>query len=168
MELINKSATGSWVADIHAMHNKFGVHEAVSKMSNENRELFLKFRLDFLLEELTETYKAAGYRLNAEIMIDEAFKRDPEEIVDGLIDLCVVAIGTLDILNIDSQRAWNAVYNANMAKSPGVKPGRPNPLGLPDMIKPEGWQAPSHAGNHGLLPEIFAPRHEAQSNITLN
>ena len=36
----------------------------------------------------------------------------------------------------------------------GVKPERPNPLGLPDLIKPEGWEAPSHEGNHGKFNNI--------------
>jgi len=39
-----------------------------------------------------------------------------------------------------------------MTKEVGEKPERPNPLGIPDLIKPEGWQAPSHEGNHGLIP----------------
>ena len=41
-----------------------------------------------------------------------------------------------------------------MAKQVGVKPGRPNPLGLPDLMKPEDWKAPSHEGNHGKLHDI--------------
>ena len=84
----------------------------------------------------------------------ERFENDAEEIVDGLIDLCVVAIGTLDALGVNSYDAWNRVLAANMAKQVGVKPSRPNPLGLPDLIKPEGWEAPSHAGNHGLLTRL--------------
>lgn len=42
-----------------------------------------------------------------------------------------------------------------MNKKVGVKESRPNPLGLPDLIKPEGWTAPSHADNEGKLKEIF-------------
>jgi hypothetical protein len=42
-----------------------------------------------------------------------------------------------------------------MAKSPGVKEGRPNPFGLPDLIKPEGWEAPNHEGNHGDIAKAF-------------
>jgi len=41
-----------------------------------------------------------------------------------------------------------------MTKEVGIKASRPNPLGLPDLIKPEGWQPPSHQGNHGLLKFI--------------
>ena len=81
--------------------------------------------------------------------------KDPEEIVDGLIDLCVFAIGTLDVFGVDANQAWDQVYKANMVKSPGVKEGRPNPFGLPDLIKPEGWKSPSHEGNHGNLTNAF-------------
>ena len=79
---------------------------------------------------------------------------DGEEIVDGLIDLCVVAIGTLDAFGVDAYKAWDEVLKANMSKNVGVKEGRPNPLGLPDLMKPEGWQAPSHQGNHGIFDDL--------------
>ena len=82
---------------------------------------------------------------------------NPEEIVDALIDLCVVAIGTLDAYMVDSHAAWNEVLWCNMQKKPGVKPERPNPLGLPDLIKPEGWKAPSHAGNHARFEDMVSP-----------
>ena len=48
-----------------------------------------------------------------------------------------------------------AVHDANMVKSPGVKAERPNPFGLPDLIKPEGWVGPSHEDNHGDIPNII-------------
>jgi len=79
---------------------------------------------------------------------------DSEEIVDGLIDLCVVAIGTLDAFGVDPYKAWDEVLRANMAKEVGVKPTRPNPLGVPDLIKPDNWEAPSHEGNHGKLNDL--------------
>ena len=111
---------------------------------NDNPEKlkdFLAFRLDFLEEELTETVKAFA-------------ENDGEELVDGLIDLCVVAIGTLDAFGIDPYKAWDEVLKANMAKEVGVKPTRPNPLGVPDLIKPDNWKAPSHTGNHGKFNDI--------------
>ena len=134
--------SNDWVKDIHVMQTKFGTRDAVEKMDKEKLRTFLKFRLDFLNEELTETKNA----------LENA---DPEEIGDGLIDLCVVAIGTLDAYGVDAYDAWDEVLDANMAKEPGVKEGRPNPMGLPDLIKPEGWTAPSHEGNHGILPEFM-------------
>ena len=133
-----------WVKDINDMHAKFGVHKWMDDNQSENEKLnkFLEFRLKFLAEELNETTLAFE-------------SKDPEEIVDGLIDLCVVAIGTLDAFSVDAYKAWDQVHNANMAKEPGVKESRPNPLGLPDLIKPEGWNGPSHDGNHGHLPHAF-------------
>ena len=127
--------------DMHNMHNHYGVHDAVEKLSGEQLTAFFEFRMDLLREELVETY--------------QAFKgRDPEELVDGLIDLIVVAAGTLDLFEVDAQRAWDAVLEANLAKEVGIKEGRPNPLGLPDLTKPEDWKAPSHANNHGRFTEI--------------
>jgi len=125
-----------WVKDINDMHAKFGVHESVEKMGATKLTSYLSFRLNFLSEELNETGKAAG-------------EADPEEIVDGLIDLCVVAIGTLDAFGVDAHKAWDEVLKANMSKEVGVKDSRPNPLGLPDLIKPDGWVGPSHESNTG-------------------
>jgi len=133
--------SSNWVQDINDMHAKFGVHDWVANASQEDLKQYLIFRLAFLKEELDETFKAFG-------------EKDPEEIVDGLIDLCVVAIGTLDAFQVDPYKAWDEVHNANMSKVVGVKPERPNPLGLPDLVKPEGWQNPSHEGNHGILDNI--------------
>lgn len=130
-----------WVKDISEMHTKYGVRDWVAKNPVKLRE-YLTFRLNFLQEELDET-RAAG-------IMDE----DPEEVVDGLIDLCVVAIGTLDAFGIDAYKAWDEVHRANMAKEVGIKPERPNPLGLPDLIKPNGWKAPKHTGNHGVIPRF--------------
>jgi hypothetical protein len=127
-----------WVSDIEEMHYKYKFHEAVTKLSAEDRKKFLNFRLSFLKEELSEMEKA----------MEEDNK---EEIVDALIDLCVVAIGTLDLFEVNPYKAWDTVFNANMNKNVGVKASRPNPLGLPDLIKPAGWVAPSHENNTGIL-----------------
>lgn len=128
-----------WVKDISNMHKHYGVYEAIQKLDNEKLRKFLEFRINFLQEELDELRDA----------------KSAEDVVDALIDLCVVAIGTLDCYQINSYKAWDDVLRANMNKTPGVKETRPNPLGLPDLIKPEGWTAPDHTGNHGLATKIF-------------
>lgn len=125
-----------WVADIHNMHDYYGLSEVFEAFDYEKKKLFLEFRANFLQEELDEL---------------KANMDNPEEVVDALIDLCVVAIGTLDTYGIDAHRAWDEVLSANMNKRVGIKEGRPNPLGLPDLMKPEGWKPPSHEGNHGRL-----------------
>jgi len=129
----------NWVRDIAGMHKHYGVNEKVQDFDAAKLKLFLDFRIAFLDEELTEL------KVN---------RRNPEEVVDALIDLCVVAIGTLDSFGIDSQEAWVRVLRANLANDVGIKESRPNPLGLPDLIKPAGWKAPNHAGNHGLLTKM--------------
>lgn len=129
-----------WVKDIYDMQGKYQTREWVENNPDKLRD-FLEFRIDFLQEELDET---SGALVNA----------DAEEIVDGLIDLCVVAIGTLDAFGVDPYKAWDEVLYANMQKRVGKKATRPNPLGVPDLVKPDDWEAPSHKGNYGKLDNI--------------
>lgn len=101
----------------------------------------LNFRLNLLSEEYNETL--------------EAYERgDAEELVDGLIDIVVIAIGTLELAGVDVEQAWEEVMRANMSKVRGVKPGREESNGF-DVLKPEGWISPSHQSNHGVLDEIL-------------
>ena len=132
-----------FVKDIRNMHKQFGVHQWLRDSKNKNKlRDFMVFRLDFLEEEFEETQKAF-------------FSNDKEGVVDGLIDLIVVAIGTLDILGVDTDKAWDEVHGANMSKEPGIKESRPNPLGLPDMIKKPDWKGPNHECNTGRLYEFL-------------
>jgi len=133
-----------WANDIAMMHSKFGVRDwfEANKDNKELMDKYLRFRLSMCKEELDET-------------LDAIEAKDSEEIVDGLIDMCVFAIGTLDVFGVDPNVAWDRVYKANMNKNVGVKEGRPNPFGLPDLIKPEGWEAPNHEGNHGDLDKAL-------------
>ena len=128
--------------DMRDMHDHYGVHAAIDKMDPQKLQQFLAFRLEFINEELQETTYAA-------------INGDTEEIVDGLIDIIVVAAGTLDAFDIDAEEAWYQVLKANMSKEVGVKESRPNPLGLPDLVKPEGWIGPNHEKNHGLLRKAY-------------
>lgn len=124
------------------MQEHYGMNRAVDALDKDKLKQFLQFRIDFLEEELKELTTAK----------DES---NTEDVVDALIDLCVVAIGTLDSFAVDSHEAWDRVLNANMNKRVGVKPSRPNPLGLPDLVKPEGWTAPRHHDNVGFLGEAL-------------
>lgn len=129
----------NWVADIAEMHDKYGVLEKVQRFNDEKLKKFLEFRIKFLEEEMHELKTA----------------KSADDVVDALIDLCVVAIGTLDLFEVDASLAWDRVHEANMNKKVGIKESRPNPLGLPDLIKPEGWRAPTHDDNTGTLTSIF-------------
>lgn len=131
--------TADWVANIAAMHEKFGVNPIIRGLDKDKLATYLKFRLDFLQEELNEAKNA----------------ETADDVVDAMIDLCVVAIGTLNAFDVNAYEAWNRVHEKNMQKEPGIKASRPNPLGLPDLIKPPGWTSPTHIDNVGLLSKLF-------------
>ena len=137
----------NWVKDIGEMHIKYGVNSAVREFDQEKLVAFLQFRINFLQEELDEMRAAVAAKDNGLSSADD--------VVDALIDLCVVAIGTLNAFDVDTYAAWDRVHFANMKKEIGIKESRPNPLGLPDLVKPEGWQAPTHKDNVGLLSKVF-------------
>jgi|TARA_B110000444_G_scaffold122038_1_gene114872 hypothetical protein len=135
----------NWFKDMQAMHKKYGVDEWMNKEKNSEwckLRTFMDFRISMMQEELDETKAAVK-------------NKDPEEIVDGIIDMCVFAIGTLEVFGVDANKAWDQVLKANMSKEVGIKEGRPNPLGLPDLVKPEGWEGPTHKGNHGNITDSF-------------
>ena len=137
----------NWFKDMQDMHIKYGVNKWVQAEKQSDVEIkrfnqFMDFRINMMQEELDETRNAF-------------INKDPEEIVDGIIDLCVFAIGTLEVFGVDANKAWDEVYKANMNKAVGIKEGRPNPLGLPDLIKPKGWKGPSHEDNHGNITDSF-------------
>ena len=135
----------NWFKDMQEMHAKYGVDkwmdkEKTSDWSRLNK--YMQFRLAMMQEELDET--------------KEAFElKDAPGMVDGIIDLCVFAIGTLEVFGVDANKAWDEVYRANMAKEVGIKVGRPNPLGLPDLKKPDDWQGPVHEDNCGNISDSF-------------
>jgi hypothetical protein len=142
--------SADWVNDINRMQNKYGVREWINHATPFQLKKYLEFRLKFIKEEYDETREA---------LIDE----DAEEIVDGLIDICVVAIGTLDAMGVNAHTAWDEIFDANMNKEVGIKEERPNPLGLPDLIKPAGWVTPSHEGNHGIIQKSFEDEIRAEA-----
>lgn len=144
---ITEVHTVDWVRDIAEMHTKFGVNPVIRTLDQDKLKQYLQFRIDFLQEELNELHDA---------LHDPWFTKDrADETVDALIDLCVVAIGTLNAFDVNAHEAWARVHDKNMQKNVGVNANRINPLGLPDLIKPQNWQPPSHLDNIGLLARVF-------------
>lgn len=127
-----------WWRDLTDLHLKYGFHPHVDGMSGDELKQFLEFRIKFLEEEMRELKTATC----------------ADDVVDALIDLCVVAIGTLDLFDVEAHEAWDRVHEANMAKEKGIKASRPNPFGFPDLIKPSGWRGPEHNDNLGYLSKI--------------
>ena len=129
-------------ADIHKMHKHYDIHKKVLSMDKEMLRKFLEFRVSCLKEEMTE--------------IEEALKNNSaEDVIDGIIDWIVFGIGTLDLYQVDFNEAWRRVHCANMSKEVGIKEERPNPFGLPDLLKPVGFENPTHDKNHGKIAEAL-------------
>lgn len=124
--------------DMCKMHTAYNIYGAVDNMDKSTLEKFLEFRAKCVMEEAKE-------------LEDAIHDGNAEEVVDALIDVIVFAAGTLDLFDVDGQKAWDEVLKANMNKKAGIKEGRPNPFGLPDLVKPMGWKAPSHEDNHGII-----------------
>lgn len=122
--------------DMKKLYSKYGFLNSPLTLKR------LQFRIKTLqLEEYNE-------------LEDALENKNSEEIVDALIDIIVIAAGTLELLKVDTNKAWNEVLKANMNKHRGVKSTRPESGGF-DLAKPDNWKSPSHKNNLGLLPEIF-------------
>ena len=126
------------IGDIKNLNRYYKIYRFITNASDNEKLHYLEFRAKFIQEELNELITA--------IENDEA-----DEVVDAFIDIIVIALGTLDAFDVNIKKAWKRVHHANMQKKIGVKDTRPNPLGLPDLIKPENWQAPQHFDNVGKL-----------------
>ena len=138
----------TWATDIYEMHEKFGAHTV------DFDGKFLEFRINFLKEELKE-------------FLESIDNYDAENAVDALIDLCVVAIGTLDLGGVHVDKAWNEVLEKNMQKEAGENPSRTGSGGY-DLIKPQGWTPPNHEGNtgyFGLAIRSLNARQKAKSHL---
>jgi hypothetical protein len=140
VEYLKREPVEDWVAGIKVLCDMYGSCPAsVGQMTPELQAEFLGFKLRHIEEEMREIREAST----------------PGELVDGIIDLCFIAIGTLYTFGVDAQEAWRRTMEANLKKKVGVKESRPNKFGLPDLVKPLGWEPPNHDDNVGLLDEVF-------------
>lgn len=67
-----------------------------------------------------------------------------EEALDGLVDLVYVALGTAHLHGFDFEEAWRRVHKANMKKVRATCAADSKRGSSQDVVKPKGWQAPSH------------------------
>lgn len=151
-ENTKKLLMDDWPHSIRNMHEKFKTQDVVNNMDKNILIQFLLFRLECIHEEYNEAREALNHIENFEnFKYSDTVISSCEDFVDALIDLCVFAVGTLDLLQVDATRAWKEVMYKNIQKVPGEKESRKNNFGFPDLIKPEGWTSPSHKNNIGLL-----------------
>ena len=129
------------IKDIKDLNDRFNITNTVRNMDPILKKEYLDFRINFLKEELSELQTARDIN-------------NADGIVDALIDLVVVALGTLESFDININKAWTRVHFANMLKEKGINNTRDNKFNLPDLVKPESWKEPYHKDNIGTLEEI--------------
>ena len=120
--------------DVGLFHRKFNLpavnNPRFAVADNEVPLDLLKFRADFLQEELDEFNRAVD-------------SDDVPGMFDALIDLVYVALGTAHIMNLPWEAGWDQVQRANMAKVRAAKDGSDSKRGSGwDVVKPDGWRAP--------------------------
>ena len=114
-----------YLKDVSDFHSRFNVPQPKTPAMPD--EDMISFRLNFLREELTE-------------IEDAILEEDMAGVLDGLVDIVYVALGTALIFGFDFDVAWDRVQTANMQKVAGRPSDR---HGTFDVTKPEGWTSPN-------------------------
>ena len=111
-----------------AMHEHFGIplQETPGFLDEDTME----FRLNFLKEELNEIFHAY-------------ISSDLEEMADGLIDLCIVALGTAAMMGLPFNDMFVEVHEANMRKVRVEHAGESKRGHGFDLKKPVDWKGPN-------------------------
>lgn len=88
---------------------------------------YISHRMEMIKEEVKELHDAVAVA-------------DKEQMIDALVDIVYVAIGTARMCGFDFNKHWEEVHKCNMKKVRGVsKRGHDF-----DVCKPLGWQEPNH------------------------
>ena len=117
------------IHDVEKFHTKFDLMPR--DLGAPLDKALTEFRIKFLAEELKEANEAAA-------------RSDLSGLLDALVDLVYVAVGTAYTLNLNFSDAWKSVQAANISK---VKASADNPSKrgfASDIVKPAGWRAPDH------------------------
>ena len=113
--------------DIRQFHEKFGL--AYNGPPRDLEGELAEFRSDFLHEEVEELSLAY-------------MDSKPEDVLDALVDICYIAIGTAYFHGYDFSVAWARVHEANMSKVRAESSLDSKRGSVYDVVKPEGWAAP--------------------------
>jgi predicted HAD superfamily Cof-like phosphohydrolase len=131
--------------DVMAFHEKFGItYEGKPRILPFD---LAEFRMKFSDEEGAEYRDHAGQGLMAIAAGDNVeVTHHLEEILDALVDKLYVDLGTVYLHGLSEAfyTAWVRVHRANMAKVRCENVADSTRGSTYDVIKPEGWLAPSH------------------------
>tara|TARA_R100000781_G_scaffold25970_1_gene19015 strand:- start:17 stop:436 length:420 start_codon:yes stop_codon:yes gene_type:complete len=116
------------IDDINRFHRKFGFKKTDKPSIPDDPEL-VNFRTSFLIEELAEYTNAITQKNKAEVL-------------DALVDIVYIALGTAWLFNLPFEKAWKEVQRANMEKIRAKdKTGKRGTKF--DVIKPKNWKPPN-------------------------
>lgn len=135
----------SYYEDVEEFHRKMGLpHSNDGEAPHLLDHNVLLFRLGFMLEEIVEIIQAAT-------------RNDLPKVLDGLVDLTYVGIGTAALGRLPFDEAWNEVHRTNMAKERASGSDDPRSIRghILDVVKPKGWTPPL------ILPIIEAATKKA-------
>lgn len=143
--------------DVGDFHKKFGLPTADDTAPGALPEDVLRFRGNFLLEELAEFFSAcnmgeiadqlealADYvKTNAPIGNN---KVDLAAAGDALVDLNYVSLGTAHLMGLPFDEMWREVQRANMSKvrASGSDDPRSKRSHSLDVVKPVDFVPPNH------------------------
>lgn len=133
------------VEDIALFHEKFGLEYSGPPRSLDHQLSI--FRTGFINEEFNEycAHDAKAFSAKLDHKPDLAeYAYQLEGMLDALVDLVYVALGTAYLHGFDFKEAWRRVQTANMAKVRAKHSSESKRGSTYDVVKPEGWQAPSH------------------------
>lgn len=114
--------------DIKQFHEHFGLAYNGPPRDIEPYELSA-MRIDFMDEELQEYIRAWQ-------------DKDLTRMLDALVDLAYVCLGTAYLHGFNFEEAWSRVHSANMKKVRATKETAGNRDHRWDVVKPEGWEPP--------------------------
>lgn len=143
------------LSDVESFHRNFGLeyNGRPRVLPNELAE----FRRKFIKEEYEE-YSGHMYRASYWLNLNQP-DRLPEHLegmLDALVDLVYVALGNSVQHGFNFREAWRRVHEANMKKVRAQSAADSKRGTTYDVVKPPGWQAPSHADlvtNHAHINE---------------
>ena len=119
-----EAGVSGYMSDIIEFHEKFGIaYYGPPRILPEDLS---SFRLKFMGEELVEYDEAT---------LDD----DKVSMLDALVDLVYVALGTAHLHGFNFDEAWARVHRANMTKikGPSERSAHYDVIKPPDFVKPD-------------------------------